>query len=439
MNKKFIKKNIFMLIFMLMSLVGVVALLIMVLFEHQSMKEYDKKKKELLEKIHTIVKQKYTPVKVNIIRINKDIAGYNQEITKIQKKFGHPYALALKSFAEVVGINLNEFKEKFDTYWKDEGGRATRDLIYLRYKLRRFNEDFERHKSSWDQAMNAFMLEAQKVTLEKIDVSNVDGIFLAAMGKGRRFSDTPKNCLKFMIGMRNLMIKYFAEKKIECETTDFSFNYTQEPLVSDIEKIARAWEIVADLTKRIADAKVNLKQDVLELVSFSKRGLDGEKDDNYIMYRFTFTVNGDLNTIRRIVDKLYEAYKENRVYAIRNIKLNRVTDSIDDILEESESIKDELDYDTKDTKDKELKPENRQPPGGVSALNQKRFGLPSSIDEKTTLNPRTSLKKKTVKKAKKKILGPKDRGYGDIIIEKNNICIAEFDVDYIVFDDSPNN
>ena len=436
MNKKFIKKNIFMLIFMLMSLVGVVALLIMVLFEHQSMKEYDKKKKELLDKIHTIVKQKYTPVKVNITRINKDIAGYNQEIKKIQKKFGHPYALALKSFAEVVDINLNEFKEKFGTYWKDEEGRATRDLRYLRYKLRRFSEDFEKHKSSWDQAMNAFMLEAQKVTLEKIDVSNVDGIFLATMGKGRRFSDTPKNCLKFMIGMRNLMIKYFAGKKIECETTDFSFKYAKEPFASDIEKIARAWEIVADLAKRIADAKVNPKKDVLELVSFSKRGLDGEKDGNYIMYRFTFTVNGDLNTIRRIVDKLYEAYKENRVYAIRNIKLNRVTDSIDDILEESESIKDELDY---DAKDKELKPENRQPAGGAPTLNQKRFGLPSSIDEKKTLNPRTSLKKKPVKKDKKKILGPKDRGYGDIIVEKNNICIAEFDVDYIVFDDSPNN
>jgi hypothetical protein len=431
MNKKFIKKNIFMLIFMFMSFVGVVALLIMVLSEYQSMQEYDKKKKELLEKIHKIVAQKYTPVMINVARINKDITGYNGEITKIQSKFGHPYALALKSFAEVVGINLNEFKEKFGKYWKDEEGRATRDLRYLRYKLRQFNEDFEKHKSGWDQAMNAFMLEAQKVTLEKIDISNVDGIFLAAMGKGRRFSDTPKNCLRFMIGMRNLMIKYFSEKKIECETTDFSFEYEREPLVEDIEKIARAWEIVADLTKRIADAKVNLKKDVLELVSFSKKGLDGEKDGNYIIYRFRFIVNGDLNTIRRIVDKLYEAYTENRVYAIRDIRLNRVADSINDILEESESIKDELDY---DAKDKELKPENRQPAGGVPASYQKISG-----NKAGALNPRTSLKKKTVEKDKKKILGPKDRGYGDVIIGKNNICTAEFDVDYIVFDDSPNN
>jgi len=438
MSKKFIKKNIFMIVFMIMSLVAVVALLIMVLSEHHSMKEYDKKKKELLEKIHKIVKQKYTPVRVNVTRMNKDVEGYNREIRKLQKKFGHPYAPALKSFADVVGINLNDFKAKFGVYWEAEKGRATRDLIYLRYKVRQFNEDFPKHRSDWTQAMNAFMLEAQKVTLEPIDVSNVDGIFLAAMGKGRRFSDSPVRCQKFMNDMRNTMITYFGKQKVGCEQdSNFSFRHDKAPFAGDIGKITRAWEIVADLAKRIADAKVSDK-DFLELVSFSKRGLDGEKDGNYTMYRFTFEVTGDLNTIRRIVDKLYEAYTENRVYAVRDIKLDRTVDNVDTILEESERVKDDLDYDTKarDSKDKPPQPATRTP--GIG-MDQRRFGLPAKTDGRNTLNPRTSPKKKPVKKVEKKILGPKDPGYADAIVGKDNICKAVFDVDYIVFDDSPNN
>ena len=50
MNKKFIKKNLFMIIFMTMALVAVIALVIMVFSVHKSMKEYDEKKKVFKKK-----------------------------------------------------------------------------------------------------------------------------------------------------------------------------------------------------------------------------------------------------------------------------------------------------------------------------------------------------------------------------------------------------
>ena len=443
MNKKFIKKNIFMIIFMLMSLVAVIALLIMVYFEHNSMKEYDTKKKELLGKIKKLVKQQYTPSTVNVTRIKKDIEGYNEEVRKIQKKFGQPYDLALKAFAEKVGIKLKDFKAKFGVYWEAEKGKATRDLIYLRYKVRQFNEDFPKHRSTWKQAMDAFMMEAQKVTLEKIDVKNVDGIFLAAMGKGRRFSDSPKSCLKFMIDMRDVLTGYFDNRKVEytTEASEFSFRRAQEPLAGDIERIARAWEIVADLGKRIAEAKVNPKKDALELVSFVKRGLDGEKDGDYTMYRFTFKVNADLNTIRRIVDTLYAAYKDNRVYAIRDIKLTKMVDSVDDILTESERIKEDLDNDTGDrgTRDERARGVRNElnPAGLAPGTDRRRFGSPVNPVRET--NPRRTTRRRPARRDINKPLGPKDRGYAELIVGKNNICSAEFEVDYIVFNNSQNN
>ncbi|MBU8902196.1 MAG: hypothetical protein KOO69_05620 [Victivallales bacterium] len=416
MNTKFIKKNIFMLIFMIMSLVIVIALVIMVLSGHGSMKKYDSKKTELLKRINEIVKLKYTPVTVNITRIESDTIGYKKEIKKIQSKFGHPYAWALESFADKLGINLNEFKAKFGEFWKSQKGLATRDLIFRRYKVRQFSEDFPKYKSNWDRAMSTFMQEAQKATLEKISSTNVDGIFLAATGKGRRFSDDPGRCQTFMQRMRFNMIDYFADKKVLCATTDFSFDDSKEPLDGDIERIARAWEIVSDLGKRIADSKVDPKKDILTLLSFSKRGLDGEVDGAYTLYRFNFTVNGDLNTIRRIVQKLYEAYKENRVYALRNIKLTRNVDNVEKILEDSDKIKEELAYDAGAKEDKASKDRGK------------------ARKPKDTL---AVLKKKIIKKEVKKILGPKDRGYAKVIVGKRNIINAEFEVDYIVFDNSP--
>lgn len=436
MNTKFIKKNLFMIIFMTMALVAVIALVIMVFSVHKSMKEYDEKKTKLLDKIGRIGKQKPSPSKINVVRIKSDIVGYNKEIKKIQRNFGHPYVWALRSFAETLGINLNEFKARFGEFWESQKGLATRDLIFRRYKVRQFSEDFPKHRSSWEKAMNAFMQEAQKVTLEKISSTNVDGIFLAAMGKGRRFSDDPGRCQAFMQRMRFSMIDYFADKKrqVGCLGIDFSFDDSKEPLDGDIERIARAWEIISDLGKRIADAKVNPEKDALKLVSFSKRGLDGEKDGDYILYRFNFTVDGDLNTIRRIVEKLYEAYKENRVYAVRDIKLTRTVDNVDKILEDSEKIKEGLDY---DTEGREGRGENRAPgTRGDSRLDGRRFDPSSSRTD--SLNPRASLTRKPVKKKEeKKILGPEDRGYAKVIVGKRNICSAEFEVDYIIFDNSP--
>ncbi len=439
MNKKFIKKNIFLLIFMSMAMIAVVALLIMVFFEHKSMKKYDSKKAELLAKINKIFKQKYAPVKVNVARIESDIAGYKKEIVKIEKKFGKPYASALKSFVEVVDIPLDEFKVKFGEFWEKQRGRTTRDLIFRRYKVRQFSEDFPNHKSNWDAAMNKFMQEAQKVTLEKIDASNVDGIFLAVMGKGRRFSDSPSRCLIFMKLMRYRMVEYFGKKKVNCEhASDFSFDHDKLPLAGDIEQIAKAWEIISDLAKRIADAKVN-PEDRLELEKFSKRGLDGERNGNYTSYRFNFTISGDLATIRRVVKKLYEGHKENRIYAVRNIAISRIVDNVNNILAECEKIKEELDYDEAIEKKDKLREPDKKNAGLFPRFGKTRSGLSRRFGEQVNNGVGNNGQPAKVAKKKKKILGPKDPGYAKMIIGSNNICRAEFEVDYIIFNDSQNN
>ncbi|MFA6714661.1 MAG: hypothetical protein WCS27_04755 [Victivallaceae bacterium] len=410
MSKKFIKKNIFMLVFMSIAFIAVVVLLVMVYFEHKSMREYDAKKVELLKKIHKIFKQQYTPVKVNVLHIEGDAKEFDLESRKVEQKFGHPYEFALRRFAEVVAVPLKEFRAKFGEFWDSQKGKTLRDLLFRRYK-KQFSGDFPNHRATWDAAMNAFMQEAQKVTLEEIDASNVDGIFLAAMGKGRRLSDSPQRCQTFMKRMRYNMIEYFGKKKIDCADTNFSFDDSREPPVGDIEAIANAWEIVSDLAKRVADAKVDPKKDMLQLVEFSKRGLSGEKDGDYTSYRFSFTVNADIATIRRIFDKLYEAYTENRVYAVRDIRITRMADKVSDILVESERFKDEIDYDSRKTQGNELPDSNN------------KNGVP---------------KKSVKEQEKKKALTPKSPGYARTIIGGNNICRAEFEVDYIICDNMPN-
>jgi hypothetical protein len=428
MNNKFVKKNLFMIIFMAVAMIAVIALLVMVSMEHKSMKEYDSRKKSLLKKINQIFNQRYYPVKVNVSRIKRDIEGYEKEAKKIQRKFGHPYEAALKRFVEVLGVSLKEFKAKFGEFWDSQKGATTRDLIYRRYKKRKFSEDFPKHKSNWNEAMNAFMYEAQKMTIEDIDVSNVDGIFLAAMGKGRRFSDSSLRCQAFMKRMRIKMLEYFNKKKVGCEAvSNFSFDHNRLPPEGDIEVIARAWEIVADLTKRIADSKTDPKTDILDLVKFSKRSLDGAKDGNYISYRFNFTVIADINTLRRLIKSLYDAYEVNRIYAIRDVKLFRIVDRVNEIITESERIKEDSEYDMDSNTDKDR---DKAP--------DKLRGRATPFAAGNTL--KQSAKKTKLKKTfneKRQVLSPKDPGYGKIIIGDNNIIRAEFEVDYIIYN-SPN-
>ena len=430
MNNKFVKKNLFMIVFMAVAVVAVIALLVMVSMEHTSMKEYDSRKKSLLKKINQIFKQHYYPVKVNVARINKDIGGYEKEVKKLQSKFGHPYEAALKRFAEVLGVPLSEFKAKFGEFWESQKRVTTRDLIYRRYKKRKFSEDFPKHKSNWSEAMAAFRHEAQKMTLEEINISNVDGIFLAAMGKGRRFSDSSLRCQAFMKRMRIKMLEYFNSKKVGCENaSDFSFDHNSLPPEGDIEDIARAWEIISDLTKRIADSKVDPKIDTLDLTKFSKRSLSGAKDGNYISYRFSFTVKADMNTLRRLVKNLYSGYDVNRIYAIRDIKLFREVDRVDEIIRESESIKEDSEYDmegAEKTQDGLKRPDMPFPRG--NAFSPRKTAKPVKVSK-----PKP---KKII--GEKKVLGPKDPGYGRIIVGDINTIRAEFDVDYIIYNDSPN-
>ena len=463
MNNKFVKKNLFMIVFMAMAVVAVIALLVMVSMEHKSMKEYDSRKKSLLKKINQIFNQRYYPVKVNVVRIEKDVKGYEKEAKKIQRKFGHPYEKALQRFAEVLGIPLNEFKAKFGEFWDSQKRVTTRDLIYRRYKKRKFSEDFPKHKSNWNEAMAAFMQEAQKMTIEDIDVSNVDGIFLAAMGKGRRFSDSSLRCQAFMKRMRIKMLEYFMKKKVGCEeASDFSFNHNSLPPEGDIEAIACAWEIVADLTKRIADSKADPKADTLNLVSFSKRSLGGAKDGNYVSYRFSFTVKADINTLRRLIKNLYEAYEVNRIYAIRDIKLYREVDRVDEIIRESERIREDSEYDMESTDGSQNNlnpasdfrgPQDSRRIGGNIRRPQDNRRVGSNIRrpqgslgrDGRTITSRggtaMSTEKGRIKRIvddRKKVLGPKDPGYGRIIVGDNNTIRAEFDVDYIIYNDSPN-
>ncbi len=122
----------------------------------------------------------------------------------------------------------------------------------------------------------------------------------------------------------------------------------------------------------------------------------------------------------------------------RNIKLSRMVDGIDDILAESERIKEESDYESTDGKTKD---ENQ--PSGIPAIrsDRRRFNSPtrSGTSKLKPSDKVKSVKRKSAAKEKKKILGPNDPGYAKIIIGRNNICRVEFEVDYIVFDDSPNN
>ncbi|MDD5729122.1 MAG: hypothetical protein PHV59_11215, partial [Victivallales bacterium] len=226
--------------------------------------------------------------------------------------------------------------------------------------------------------------------------------------------------------MRIKMLEYFNSRKVGCETAnDFSFDHNRLPAENEIEQIARSWEIVADLTKRIADSKLDPKIDSLDLISFSKNGLSGIKDGQYISYRFNFTVKADITSLRRLIKNLYDAYEINRIYAVRNLSLSRAVDQVNTIIAESEKINEETEFDMS-------KPKSVLP--GTAAV-PKTVPKPLAVPTAKSALPKTAVKTASPKAAviKKKVLDPRDPGYARIIVGNINTIVAEFEVDYIVF------
>ena len=430
--KRFIKDNLVLLIVLSVAVIISLALLVLVIIEHSRMYNYFQQAENLRNQIGELIQQKPAPVKGNIEPIKEETALYRKNTEQLQQVFGKVKEPALEAFAAALGVKLPEFLEKFRTAWEADNNRTAlggRDRFYQRFK---------RDYPKWNQAVEAFQKEYQKVTAEPLNSTNVDEVLMTALGLQRNMENSPENCLRYMWRMRSRMVDLFAENKVELqgEAASFGFDYKTAPLPEMVPDIVRNWEVIGDLATRIAKSGVNA------LYSFHIRNLASERVGDYVIYHYTFGVSGDLNKIRAFVKALHEATREKRMYIVRSIFLYADSDGAQNVFleraAEAERLRLELEGVNTGSEAASMMPPEMAAPGMMPGMRNPMMPgrnpmMPPDMmppdDPSQQQQPVKTLAQ--IREEIQKLPYDKRPGYGRKLFGGSPNCEAVFDVEYV--------
>lgn len=100
----------------------------------------------------------------------------------------------------------------------------------------------------------------------------------------------------------------------------FTFKENFQPSQKQIPLVIRQMVIREDLFKRLrAAGPVQLIE-----ISETTPPLIGQKQDPYLIYDYSVTVQAPMDTLRKLINIFQEAYRDNVVYVIRDFSLVRV-------------------------------------------------------------------------------------------------------------------
>ena len=392
-----IKKNLVLFIVIGVSIIASAVLIVFVIKGYDETTESVLKIEEIKKQIKDLQKQRPAPHSANQIRIRKDIDAYKVQVEKIHRVFGQPYADALKEYIAVFDGKMTEaeFMEKFSEFWTQNSVAGSN-----RYQLfQKFNSGYS--ASLQEKAKERFKAVFQENTVERMDENNINDIIMSALGVPRVLSDY--GFKRFLSQMQEELIKLLVAKNVAYpeSLTGFTFgqymNASSFPGKAEIPAIIDSFLVVGDIVKRIANSNVK------EILSLNRGNLMGNMEGKYTRYRFTIEVVSELVNLQRLVASLNDAYRNNRVYSIKNFSIEKLVDKAYDITTD----KIEFQSGSKPAADAE-----NLPPGALPEV-------------------KADSKKETIKKAS--VPYYREKGYGQPIVGALKKCKMVLEIDYIVF------
>jgi len=268
-------------------------------------------------------------------------------------------------------------QRKFREFWEAEKAvQGPREQAYRRFRasngVAREGDKKLWQIDLWDMALEKFVVEAQKTTMEVIDERNREEIFLASLGLPRNMGLQRQRLEVFAREMQNKVVELLTEKN-EINMLGVYFNAKEVPMVknnkdfsdrgrdekkdenssagtssssgegssttaenADPADVIRHWEIVSDLAQRIVKAKINSVEEL------SYKDLAGREEDHSSckcrFYTYTLSVGGGEKEIRNLLNELNNAYKDHRIYVVRRFSIKKQEDQVQDIIDVAQGI-----------------------------------------------------------------------------------------------------
>ena len=329
----------------------------------------------------------------------------------------------------------------FRTFWEQEkSSQSPRVHIYrlFRAKCGAMREGEKRlwHIDLWDAAMKEFIKEAQKTMIEPLDSRNREEVFLSSLGLPRNLDNQPLRLDAYRRDMRDKVDAMFAKHDISISGHYFVQKSVPEPRTNkgideanadgqgtsssnvsssagggdatgngggkaaDAADEIRHWDIISDIARRIVAAKIN------SVDEFSYVDLAGREENNCRYYTYTVAVSGSEKEIVDLVNRLSDAYKDNRMYVVKRFQIKKEEDQIQDIIDVAQGI---------------LKDSNEEN-GKLSVKNSNGAMNPDSAADNS--GPKVTLQSSYFKEEGK---------YPECVAGRSDLCEASLVIEYVVF------
>ncbi len=342
---EFIKKNIVLVIVLGLSLLGTIFLIYMVFIKHSGMSEMMHNVEKMKVDIERLNKSKPAPCDQNLEWINEDKKIFKERCTNLRLVFGHPFLKPLQDFAKKLGTTAPELKVSFEQFWIDclakDNEMKSRDI------LRDFLKKFDTAKLT--NALMEFKTDCQKLTSETIEQGEVLSYLLMALGVPRNMSqikckqyvgimqkalvdklDPPKrevegstSAAKEKKDKKDKKDETIVRGKVTLDNSVRSFTFTEYqsrlPVKENIPYIIRHLMLIDDLMNRIKVSGVSRVESLTRI-----GGLHGSVDKGFLKFRYKLTLIGELENLRKFINNLLNAYKDNRVYLIKDITIEKL-------------------------------------------------------------------------------------------------------------------
>jgi len=439
----FIRKNTFLAGVLALSALGIVALLVVAVMLHAEMSGYIQITADMAKKVQDLRNQRPPAVRDNIRKVQQNTDGYSQAAAKLRLRFGQIYHPALVAFAKKLDLKMPEgetdrveyLQKLFREFWEEAKKSQPRERAYLSFR----NMGIEKKlwsSAKWTESMKSFRELAGEATEEKIDERNVEDIFLSALGLVRTVNDQAlldvyKRDLRF--AMADLLAKnnvklvgvYLNNPNIGIAplTDNRAFNDfsrrtgTESETRRSVERsggesssassaeqfpgIMRSWEIMSDLVRRIAESKVE------SLEKLNLENLEGRRQDDFTIFRYEIIVRGTPDSIRKLLNNLQNAYRDNRIYVIRNFSIQKLEDQAQDLMDMDEGLLAVPQAETEGALD--LGEPSREGADGSSRTAAQEKGAPAQSYFKETGN------------------------YGEVVTGRSQFCEADMVIDYVIY------
>lgn len=342
-----IKKNIVLIVVLGVSALASVVLLVRVVMMSSEMTSEIGKVAEIRDKIINLNQARPAPLEANLDMIKEDIQTATIKKKEVQRIFGSVGRDGLKAFAKAVG----EDEIKLLMSWQDYAREKFRSAE--RIPPKNILNDFLTKEKKYPEAdiakaREAFALYLNENRLQKIPSRDLDDYLLEALGVQQKLS--PSETKLYFSDVDKKLVK-LTEKLVELPGgAGFSlfveFTAGRMPDTKEAHYIIKHCRLNEDLFARFVKSGVTNVRAIKRL-----NQLEGEKDGEYLVFRYELALTAPLKNIRQFMNSLQDAYKDNRAYIVRNVSLKKTKDEVIGIKP----------FSPEEKKDKEALPEGLPP------------------------------------------------------------------------------